>query len=445
MAFDAAAYLAANPDVAASVAAGAFGGDPYQHYLQYGQAEGRSPTGTPAEVYQQKPGAGTAAQPNWSSGAGYASNVTAPVGTGAYYGQINDAWAAYRAGAGVNPITGKTAAEEKDTWWSTGQASLMAPDITMNYILNAGAKGVRPEDYATAHADMSLATGDSGRGGILPTGQTQFERMLGTQGGTYYNVFGQGDRYAGNNPALLDPRRGVTASPESAARYQQVFGSNMSNTGPFAGLDPAARQALGPAMTAAFNNMSANGAAPTNTIRPATPITSGMFGGGTGGSTGGASGPGGIADFNRPGGTYNPNLAGAGGTSSNYNDQLRNYYNAYFGNESAPNTTMLDNWYGGGYSPTPTGFSSAAPGASAAKSIINSLQWDSPANTERSMKKLDEYRRLYGLSTKDLATAMGVSEAQLIAQFGQYGITLPVVSTTPTQTNPNLDRPNDGG
>ena len=41
MAFDEQAYLAANPDVAAHVAAG--GGSALDHYTQYGQAEGRRP------------------------------------------------------------------------------------------------------------------------------------------------------------------------------------------------------------------------------------------------------------------------------------------------------------------------------------------------------------------------------------------------------------------
>lgn len=45
--FDAAGYLAQNPDVAAWTQAGEFGGDPYTHYQQYGQAEGRQ-GGSPA-------------------------------------------------------------------------------------------------------------------------------------------------------------------------------------------------------------------------------------------------------------------------------------------------------------------------------------------------------------------------------------------------------------
>lgn len=40
--FNAQGYLAANPDVAASIQAGGFSGDPYAHWQQYGQTEGRT-------------------------------------------------------------------------------------------------------------------------------------------------------------------------------------------------------------------------------------------------------------------------------------------------------------------------------------------------------------------------------------------------------------------
>jgi len=47
-AFDVDGYLAANPDVAEAMRTGAFGSDPYQHYLQYGFAEGRPGATRPA-------------------------------------------------------------------------------------------------------------------------------------------------------------------------------------------------------------------------------------------------------------------------------------------------------------------------------------------------------------------------------------------------------------
>lgn len=40
--FNAQGYLAANPDVAASIQSGGFSGDPYAHWQQYGQSEGRT-------------------------------------------------------------------------------------------------------------------------------------------------------------------------------------------------------------------------------------------------------------------------------------------------------------------------------------------------------------------------------------------------------------------
>lgn len=284
MAFDEQAYLAANPDVAAAVKAGAFSAA--EHYSQYGQAEGRSPTGAPAASTATAP----AAQPNWSSGAGYATNISAPVGTGAYYSQLNDAWGAYKAGSGVNPITGKKAADESGTWWNPGAGAsgvsygnyMMQPDIAMNYMVNAAANGVKPEDYATSHADMSIASGDTGRGGILPTGQTVFERILGQAGGTSYNIYGGAGGTA--NSALLDPARGLTINPADAARYSSVFGAASANTGPFADLDPYKRQALGSGLAAQFNSLSANGASPTTTGSSSTRATT--TAGGTTSATG---------------------------------------------------------------------------------------------------------------------------------------------------------------
>lgn len=297
MAFDEQAYLAANPDVAAHVAAG--GGSAYDHYQQYGQAEGRSLAPAAATV------AAPAAQPNWSSGAGYATNVSAPVGTGAYYSQLNDAWGAYKAGSGVNPITGKKAAEESGTWWNPGAGAsgvsygnyMMQPDIAMNYMVNAAAKGVRPEDYVTSHADMSIAGGDTGRGGILPTGQTVFERMLGQAGGTSYNIYGG----VGGSPnsALLDPYRGIRIGADDAARYQKTFGTAAGNVGSFGGLDPDKRQAQYGSLTSAFNSLgsTASGGA---TGSPGT--------GGTASRPGATSAPG--------GGSYAPSGGSSSGGSS---------------------------------------------------------------------------------------------------------------------------------
>lgn len=46
--FNAQAYMAANPDVASAIRSGGFGGDPYAHWLEYGQQEGRTGGVTPA-------------------------------------------------------------------------------------------------------------------------------------------------------------------------------------------------------------------------------------------------------------------------------------------------------------------------------------------------------------------------------------------------------------
>lgn len=251
MAFDEQAYLAANPDVAASVASGAFssGAD---HYAKYGVNEGRAGDG----AY----GGTAAGSPNWSSGAGYATNITAAPGTPEYYSQINDANAAYRAGVGVNPVTGKLASQEAGTWWNSGSSYgnyLMSnPDVMMNYIVNAGAKGVDPAQYALAHSDMGQTGYDPGRQGLLPTGQIAFERLLGKEGGSLYNIFGGASGSA--NPALLDPRRGIVTSAADRTKYDQTFGGMRGNTGPFAGMEyQDQRQALLPQMQNVFNSLGA--------------------------------------------------------------------------------------------------------------------------------------------------------------------------------------------
>ena len=246
MAFDESAYLAANPDVAAAVAAGAFSSGS-EHYAQYGASEGRDAGG----AY----GGTAAAQPNYASGAGYASNITAPVGSTAYYAQLQDALGAYRAGSGVNPITGKTSAEEAGTWWNPGNNGmsnyyLANPDVMMNYLVNAGAKGVDPQQYAVAHSDMAQAGFDPGRQGLLPTGQTNFERLIGKEGGSVYNTFGQGES------VFLDPRRGMVTPESDQAKYQQVYGNMRSNIGPFAGMETSYdRAGIQNSLTSAFNSV----------------------------------------------------------------------------------------------------------------------------------------------------------------------------------------------
>ena len=421
MAFDESAYLAANPDVAAAVAAGAFSSGS-EHYAQYGASEGRDAGG----AY----GGTAAAQPNYASGAGYASNITAPVGSTAYYAQLQDALGAYRAGSGVNPITGKTSAEEAGTWWNPGNNGmsnyyLANPDVMMNYLVNAGAKGVDPQQYAVAHSDMAQAGFDPGRQGLLPTGQTNFERLIGKEGGSVYNTFGQGES------VFLDPRRGMVTPESDQAKYQQVYGNMRSNIGPFAGMETSYdRAGIQNSLTSAFNSLGSSGGKTGTTVggggagtRPSagtsggssTPITSGLFGSAAGNT-----------------GTYQPNKASAGGASDDYQKQMQDYYKAYFGETSAPNTTMLNSWYGGGYSPAPTGFSSSAPGVSAARSILNSLNTLASTNPTAAFQKLDEYRRTYGLSTKDIAGALGISEEDVIKHFAGAGIVIPVTSTTPT-------------
>lgn len=92
---------------------------------------------------------------------------------------------------------------------------------------------------------------------------------------------------------------------------------------------------------------------------PASSGGNGGSGSAPGGSTGGTGGivGGMFTDYmKRPPNAgipsdYNPNQAGAGGTSSDYYDQLNSYYKSYFGDASMPNMNTLKTWYDGGYTP----------------------------------------------------------------------------------------------
>lgn len=290
--FNEQAYLAANPDVAAAINSGDFSSGA-QHYAMYGQAEGRNGSGAAAPAVSfaptEKAADPTGPQPNWSSGAGYATNITAEPGTPAYYAQINDANAAYRAGVGVNPVTGKLASQEAGTWWNSGSGNgnyLMAnPDVMMNYIVNGGAKGIDPAQYALAHSDMGQTGYDPGRQGLLPTGQTTFERLLGREGGSLYNIFGGAS--GSPNPALLDPRRGIVTSASDRAKYDQTFGSMRGNTGPFAGMEyQDQRTALQSQLRSGFNSLTGSSGGGSSSGSAYKPAPSGLSSGSSSGATG---------------------------------------------------------------------------------------------------------------------------------------------------------------
>jgi hypothetical protein len=82
--FDAAGYLAANPDVAAAMRAGRFNGDPYAHYTQYGFSEGRQGASAPTGAPSATPVSGPYTPPDssgWKTD-GYAAPQFTPTATG---------------------------------------------------------------------------------------------------------------------------------------------------------------------------------------------------------------------------------------------------------------------------------------------------------------------------------------------------------------------------
>ena len=124
---------------------------------------------------------------------------------------------------------------------------------------------------------------------------------------------------------------------------------------------------------------------------------------------------------------------------------LNDYYRSYFGGGS-PDNGLLSTWYSGQYSPTPSaGYSSANPGGSSARGIVNSLPWNSADNTRASTLKLHQYMTQYGLGVQDVASAMGMSEPEVIAHFAKYGITLTPSNRPTAPVSSGNDRPNDGG
>lgn len=103
------------------------------------------------------------------------------------------------------------------------------PDVGREYEKVVAAGGnVSAQDYALWHYDNYGRS--EGRLGILPTGQTTFERQIGSPGGTFYDV------YAGA-PTLTDP--GVFVNPtrgqysQNLDKYRKDYGDRYSQVGPW--------------------------------------------------------------------------------------------------------------------------------------------------------------------------------------------------------------------
>jgi hypothetical protein len=154
-----------------------------------------------------------------------------------------------------------------------------------------------------------------------------------------------------------------------------------------------------------------------------------------------------------PYGSTHPKSGMVGGNSgSDYNQTLSNYYNSYFKDAPGVDTGMLSSWYSTGYSPTPTGFSTANKGASSASGLVNSLQWGKPEWDAASTPTLYKYMQQYGISAKDIGAALGFSEQQIIDHFNKYGIDVTNInkassSSTANSTNvpPGWDPTPQGG
>lgn len=131
-------------------------------------------------------------------------------------------------------------------------------------------------------------------------------------------------------------------------------------------------------------------------------------------------------------------VGGNTGGGSSYDQQLNNYYNAYFKDAPGVDQGMLSNWYDTPYNPTPTGFSTANKGASSAQGLVKSLDWGTPSDDAKSTPQLFNYMNMYGLSTADVAKSLGFTEQQIIDHFKKYGIDVTALKAkAPTQAVDN--------
>lgn len=187
MAFNAQAYLAANPDVAAAVARGDLSAE--AHYQNFGQYEGRDPGG-----------ATSGAQTNYYDSQDWQAS------------QGNDGgWGRSADGAGLNNYF---------------QAN---PDVAREYEkARLAGSTLSPEDYAIQHYDNYGRF--EGRGGVLPTGQTTFERQLGSPGGTFYDVYA-GAPTTNDVGVFVNPVRGQYS--KNIGQYQQDYGNRYGQVGPW--------------------------------------------------------------------------------------------------------------------------------------------------------------------------------------------------------------------
>ena len=182
--FDAEAYLKANPDVAAAIARGAFGGDPYQHWLQFGQREGRT--------FPKKGNSGAS-----SSGSGAASSSGSGAGGGSFRDRVTET------------IKAAYPTKSKDAAWLAQQVAYFEAKNASKELMGNGQPAdeaywlKRAAGWQAGGSDVAEA-GDYSPGGKYGPGSEASTRS----GGSFSSLLGGGDGpdpFGYTNGSLLTP------------------------------------------------------------------------------------------------------------------------------------------------------------------------------------------------------------------------------------------------
>lgn len=184
--FDVDGYLTANPDVAAAIRGGAFGRDPYAHYVQYGAREGRTGHALPQQPAQ-------AATPSSTS----QTTTSATANAFGNAANLDPAFLASRVRAAF-AAAGRTPTEQDIQYW-VNKAS--TPDI---YSDGQTRVGWNPywEDRIRTGSDSSDPRLAGSEGIISNPGQYGYGTFTGTDGDLYFTREGQTRSAQGGLPFM---------------------------------------------------------------------------------------------------------------------------------------------------------------------------------------------------------------------------------------------------
>lgn len=197
--FNAQGYLAANPDVAAAVGSGSFGGDPYAHWQEYGQSEGR--TG----------GFAAPAQAGDAAPTGMAAFVASPD----YQFRQNESMRALTARNAALGIQDSGAAQRSALQLSGNLASGEFNNYANRLSSLAGVGQTAAQNTAAAGQNFANSMGQ-----VLGNNAQNLASSYGQQGAASANMWGN---LAGIGSGVLGQFGGSAFDPKSAARAAKGF------------------------------------------------------------------------------------------------------------------------------------------------------------------------------------------------------------------------------